>query len=88
VYNAHDDEGTLLDDVYLQHVSRDHPPLPHGGLTKQEVHNINTAMSYNALSACAALGIHRVVLASSVNAIGMSEYLRRPVWAGIRTRLT
>jgi len=30
-------------------------------------------MSYNALNACAELGINRVVLASSVNAVGLSE---------------
>lgn len=41
----------------------------------QQVHNINTAMSYNALCACAELGINRVVVASSVNAIGLSELL-------------
>src|ERR671933_1875306 len=34
------------------------------------VYNENTAGSYNALSAAATLGIHRVCLASSVNAVG------------------
>lgn len=39
---------------------------------------MNTAMSYNALSIAAELGIQRVVMASSVNSIGMREYLFRP----------
>ena len=38
------------------------------------MHNINTGMSFNALRGCAELGINRVVLASSVNTIGMSKW--------------
>ncbi len=34
---------------------------------------MNVSMSYNALSVASALGINRIVLASSVNAIGMGE---------------
>jgi len=34
------------------------------------VHHENTAMNYNVLSAAATLGIHRICLASSINAIG------------------
>ncbi|KAI9634600.1 uncharacterized protein MKK02DRAFT_16374 [Dioszegia hungarica] len=42
-----------------------------GGLKEREVYTMNTAMSYNALSIAAELGIQRVVMASSVNSIGM-----------------
>ncbi|WOO84293.1 Putative dihydroflavonol 4-reductase [Vanrija pseudolonga] len=35
------------------------------------IHNTNTAMSWNALSVAQALGIKRVAMASSVNAVGM-----------------
>ena len=41
------------------------------------VYNENTASSYNVLSAAAALGIQRVCLASSINAIG-GVFSRRP----------
>jgi hypothetical protein len=39
----------------------------------QKIHNENISMSYNALSIAAELGINKVVMASSVNAIGMGE---------------
>ncbi|WRT66759.1 uncharacterized protein IL334_003722 [Kwoniella shivajii] len=42
-----------------------------GSKSQNEVHNANVSMSYNTLSIAAELGINRVVLASSVNAIGM-----------------
>jgi nucleoside-diphosphate-sugar epimerase len=42
-----------------------------------QVHNNNVSASYNVLSASAALGISRVVQASSVNAIGLT-WSRRP----------
>ena len=42
-----------------------------------EVHNNNVVASYNALSVCAAAGIPRVCLASSVNALG-GAYSREP----------
>ncbi|WP_061963145.1 NAD-dependent epimerase/dehydratase family protein [Demequina aurantiaca] len=38
----------------------------------QDVHHINVTGSYNVLTAATALGIGRVVMASSVNAIGMT----------------
>lgn len=38
----------------------------------QVVHNTNTALSWNALNVAAQLGIKRVALASSVNAVGLS----------------
>ncbi|WWD05136.1 hypothetical protein V865_003208 [Kwoniella europaea PYCC6329] len=41
------------------------------GRPQYEVHNSNVAMSCNTLSIAAELGINRVVLASSVNAVGM-----------------
>nr|ODN93358.1 hypothetical protein L203_00629 [Cryptococcus depauperatus CBS 7841]ODO02378.1 hypothetical protein L204_01111 [Cryptococcus depauperatus CBS 7855] len=41
------------------------------------VHNANVAMSYNTLSIAVELGINRVAMASSVNAIGML-YSQRP----------
>ena len=41
------------------------------------VYNENTASSYNVLSAASALGIKRVCLASSINAIG-GVFSRRP----------
>ncbi|TYJ53876.1 hypothetical protein B9479_005498 [Cryptococcus floricola] len=41
------------------------------------IHNANVAMSYNTLCIAVELGINRVVLASSVNAIGML-YCNRP----------
>ncbi|WVW85130.1 hypothetical protein I302_107167 [Kwoniella bestiolae CBS 10118] len=41
------------------------------GKPQYEVHNSNVAMSCNTLSIAAELGINRVVLASSVNAVGM-----------------
>ncbi|WVQ73539.1 hypothetical protein IAR50_003115 [Cryptococcus sp. DSM 104548] len=41
------------------------------------IHNANVAMSYNTLCIAVELGINRVVLASSVNAIGML-YCKRP----------
>lgn len=44
------------------------------------VYNENTAMSYNALYAASVLGITRVCLASSVNAIGLA-YSRQPRFA-------
>ena len=73
VYNVHDGEGKPMDDL-SQAVSTglivyDCPSL----VSRQDIHNSNTAMSYNALTACAELGINRVVLASSVNAVGLSE---------------
>ena len=40
----------------------------------QVVYNTNTTMSYNALCVAADLGINRIVLASSVNAIGLGEW--------------
>lgn len=72
VYNVHDGEGKPMDDL-SQAVSTclivyDCPSL----VSRQDIHNSNTAMSYNALTACAELGINRVVLASSVNAVGLS----------------
>ncbi|WP_167131157.1 NAD-dependent epimerase/dehydratase family protein [Paramicrobacterium chengjingii] len=44
-------------------------PIP---LPEWEAHNTNVVISYNVLSAAAKLGIHRVVQASSVNAIGLA----------------
>jgi UDP-glucose 4-epimerase len=44
-------------------------PSPHG-YPDHQIHNENVVSSYNVLSAAAALGISRVCLASSVNAIG------------------
>ncbi|WWC88259.1 uncharacterized protein L201_003166 [Kwoniella dendrophila CBS 6074] len=41
------------------------------GNPQHEVHNQNVSMSYNTLSIAAELGINRIVLASSVNAIGL-----------------
>ncbi|EIW67766.1 hypothetical protein TREMEDRAFT_17420, partial [Tremella mesenterica DSM 1558] len=58
--NIRDGEGNILDDT---------PEWVNTDL--QQVHNSNVAMSYNALSIAADLGIERVVLASSVNSIGM-----------------
>lgn len=46
-------------------------PSP-GGDEPQQVHHNNVVASYNALFAAAQLGIPRVIMASSVNAIGMS----------------
>ena len=43
----------------------------------QMVHNKNTAMSYNALCVAVKLKIDRVVLASSINSIGMRELIQR-----------
>ena len=40
---------------------------------KQVVYNKNSAMSWNTLEIAGELGINRVVIASSVNSIGMSE---------------
>lgn len=48
-----------------------------GGYPKHVVYTENTTGSYNALSAAAALGITRVCLASSINAIG-GVYSREP----------
>ncbi|WVR06695.1 hypothetical protein IAU60_003727 [Kwoniella sp. DSM 27419] len=47
------------------------PPPTGGGRPQYEVHNTNVAMSYNTLAIAAQLGIDRVALASSVNAVGM-----------------
>ncbi|KAK8864135.1 hypothetical protein IAR55_001381 [Kwoniella newhampshirensis] len=47
--------------------------------TQWEIHNANVAMSYNTLCIAAELEINRVVLASSVNAIGMI-YCKRPTF--------
>jgi UDP-glucose 4-epimerase len=44
-------------------------PSPHG-YADHQIHNENVVSSYNVLSAAAQLGISRVCLASSVNAIG------------------
>jgi nucleoside-diphosphate-sugar epimerase len=43
-------------------------PMPKGEV---EAHNTNVVISWNVLHACATLGIHRVALASSVNATGI-----------------
>jgi UDP-glucose 4-epimerase len=48
-----------------------------GGWPAHEVHNMNVVGSYNALSAAIDVGIDRVCLASSVNAIG-AAFSRRP----------
>jgi nucleoside-diphosphate-sugar epimerase len=50
----------------LVHLAAHRSPLNHPDV----LYNDNTASSYNALSAAAALGMTRVCLASSVNAIG------------------
>ena len=42
-------------------------------LTWKKIHNANTSMSYNALTVAGELGINRVVMASSVNAIGLGQ---------------
>jgi hypothetical protein len=43
-------------------------------------------MSWNTLEIAGMLGINRVVLASSVNAIGMSESFFLSVWGDLRRR--
>ncbi len=49
------------------------------GHAPQVVHNTNVVASYNVLCAAAELGISRVVMASSVNAIGLT-WSRNPVF--------
>ncbi|WWC63011.1 uncharacterized protein I303_105609 [Kwoniella dejecticola CBS 10117] len=49
------------------------------GKAQYEVHNSNVAMSCNTLSIAGELGINRVVLASSVNSIGLL-FSRRPTF--------
>lgn len=49
------------------------------------VHNANVAMSYNKLSIAAELGINRVAMASSVNAVGMCEWWRNLPFAPINS---
>ncbi|WVF69065.1 hypothetical protein IAT40_003839 [Kwoniella sp. CBS 6097] len=49
------------------------------GQAQHEVHNANVAMSYNTLNIAAKLGINRVVLASSVNAVGLL-FSKRPTF--------
>jgi UDP-glucose 4-epimerase len=77
--NPKDPDGPLLRSV-PDHVSQlSKVPIEQGSFltrTRQVVHNTNTAMSWNALSVAAELGIKRVSIASSVNAIGLSENSR------------
>ncbi|OCF35069.1 hypothetical protein I316_03109 [Kwoniella heveanensis BCC8398] len=49
------------------------------GQAQHDVHNANVAMSYNTLSIATKLGINRIVLASSINAVGML-FSRRPAF--------
>ncbi|WVQ96574.1 hypothetical protein IAU59_003679 [Kwoniella sp. CBS 9459] len=49
------------------------------GQAQHDVHNANVAMSYNTLSIAANLGINRVMLASSINAVGML-FSKRPTF--------
>ena len=58
----------------LVHLAAIPSPLRHADYV---VHNNNVVSSYNALSAAARLGITRVCMASSVNAIG-GVFSRRP----------
>ena len=60
-------EGALRGCDALVHLAAIRSPR---GRPDYEVHNTNVVASYNALSVAARLGIHRVCLASSVNATG------------------
>lgn len=58
----------------LVHLAAIRSPMHH---PDPEVYAVNTVASYNALSAAAALGITRVCLASSINAVG-GAFSRQP----------
>ncbi len=44
----------------------------------QEVMRVNVMGTYNVLEACRQLGIHKIVVASSINAVGLSYNKERP----------
>jgi nucleoside-diphosphate-sugar epimerase len=66
--------GSLRDCDALIHLAAYRSPMNHPDAV---VYNENTASSYNALSAAATVGIKRVCLASSINAIG-GAFSRKP----------